>query len=214
MRKLRTISICVLLTAMGPLGGCKLFHKQAKNPPPQAQAPSIPEPTPQQAPPQQTPPAPASSEPNRPQPTTESTPPAATAPAPKPKPRTNTTAKKPATPPPATAPATPPASAEKPKPSVIQEGSAPPSQQGQLSAGLTHDQALHQQMTTAQLTESTELNLKAVTRSLSVDEQAMVQHIRSYLQQSRSATAEGDLERAYNLAMKAHLLSDELVKGR
>jgi hypothetical protein len=51
-----------------------------------------------------------------------------------------------------------------------------------------------------------------VTRSLSNDEQAMVAHIRSYMKQSQNATGDGDLERAYNLALKARLLSDELVK--
>ena len=103
--------------------------------------------------------------------------------------------------------------AEKPKTTVVPEGGASPPPQGQLSASVSHDQALHTQMNTAQLLESTESNLKALTRALTADEQAMVQHVRGYVQQSRSATAEGDLERAYNLAMKAHLLSDELVKG-
>ena len=40
----------------------------------------------------------------------------------------------------------------------------------------------------------------------------MVQHIRSYMQQARDASKDGDTERAYNLALKAHLLSDELIK--
>ena len=40
----------------------------------------------------------------------------------------------------------------------------------------------------------------------------MVQQARVYMTQSRSAIQDGDSARAYNLAMKAHLLSDELVK--
>ena len=47
---------------------------------------------------------------------------------------------------------------------------------------------------------------------MSADEQVVVTHIRSYMQQSKNAITDGDLERAYNLALKAHLLSDELVK--
>ncbi len=40
----------------------------------------------------------------------------------------------------------------------------------------------------------------------------MVQQIRTYLQQSRNAEADGDVERAYNLALKANLLSKDLIK--
>ena len=40
----------------------------------------------------------------------------------------------------------------------------------------------------------------------------MVTQIKSYIAQSRKATSDGDFERAYNLAMKAHLLADALVK--
>lgn len=40
----------------------------------------------------------------------------------------------------------------------------------------------------------------------------MLNQIRDYMNQSRQAIAENDLDRAHNLAMKAHLLCDELVK--
>jgi hypothetical protein len=83
---------------------------------------------------------------------------------------------------------------------------------GQLSAALSQDAALSRKFTTAQLLEATEHNLKGLTRSLNGDEQAVLRNIRSYVQQARSATDIGDVERAYNLALKAHLLSDELVK--
>jgi hypothetical protein len=39
----------------------------------------------------------------------------------------------------------------------------------------------------------------------------MENQIRSYMQQAKEASASGDLERAYNLAVKAHLLSNELA---
>jgi hypothetical protein len=40
----------------------------------------------------------------------------------------------------------------------------------------------------------------------------MVEQIKSYVTQSRAAITDGDLVRANNLALKAHLLSDALVK--
>ncbi len=40
----------------------------------------------------------------------------------------------------------------------------------------------------------------------------MVAQIRNYMTQSRAATTDGDLLRANNLAVKAHLLTDELIK--
>jgi hypothetical protein len=83
---------------------------------------------------------------------------------------------------------------------------------GQLSAALSRDDMLQQRSSTAQLLEGAELNLKNLNRKLSSDEQAVLQHIRSYIKQSRAATDTGDVERAYNLALKAHLLSEELTK--
>lgn len=65
---------------------------------------------------------------------------------------------------------------------------------------------------TAQLLQAAESNLRRVTRSLSDGEQAMMRQVRNYISQSRTATHDGDLERAYNLAMKANLLSVELAK--
>ena len=77
---------------------------------------------------------------------------------------------------------------------------------------MPHDKVIHQKLNTNQLLEATDYNLKSISRALNADEQAMLQHIRSYMQQSRDATKDGDTERAYNLALKAHLLSDELIK--
>jgi hypothetical protein len=54
--------------------------------------------------------------------------------------------------------------------------------------------------------------VNGLNRTLSHDEEAVVNQIRSYVAQSRKATGDGDFERAYNLATKAHLLSDALVK--
>jgi predicted ATPase len=69
-----------------------------------------------------------------------------------------------------------------------------------------------QKQTTAELLAATAKNLKSVNRKLNHDEQAMVAQIKTYIDQSRKATSDNDFERAYNLANKARLLSDALVK--
>lgn len=79
----------------------------------------------------------------------------------------------------------------------------------QISAATT-DPTL-QRSNTAQLLEETDNNLKSIHRTLTPDEQAMVQQIQDFEKQSREATTQGDTVRAYNLALKAHLLSDELA---
>jgi hypothetical protein len=81
-----------------------------------------------------------------------------------------------------------------------------------IAADVTSQQLVRQKQTTAELLDSTEKNLKGLNRSLSHDEEAMVTQIKSYIAQSRKATSDGDFERAYNLATKAHLLADALVK--
>jgi ElaB/YqjD/DUF883 family membrane-anchored ribosome-binding protein len=71
---------------------------------------------------------------------------------------------------------------------------------------------IEQKENTAQIVDATENSLKILTRQLSDDEKAMKTQIQSYLQQSRRATTDGDFERAYNLAKKARLLADALIK--
>ncbi len=77
------------------------------------------------------------------------------------------------------------------------------------SQGGPHDQA-----TTEQLLQTTESSLTGVKRQLSQDEEAMVTQIKDFVGQSRQAIKENDLVRAHNLAMKAHLLCDDLIKRR
>jgi hypothetical protein len=69
-----------------------------------------------------------------------------------------------------------------------------------------------QKQSTAQLLDETEKTISGLNHSLSHEEEEMLGQIRSYVTQSRKATSDGDFERAYNLATKAHLLSDALVK--
>lgn len=80
-----------------------------------------------------------------------------------------------------------------------------------IAADVSTTQLMRQKRTTAQLIDSTEKTLNGL-HNLSHDEELMVTEIRSYVTQSRKATTDGDFERAYNLATKAHLLSDALIK--
>jgi hypothetical protein len=84
----------------------------------------------------------------------------------------------------------------------------------QISAGPTTADAAHSQISTEQLLQSAEANLNGITRQLSKDEDAMRTQIKEFINQSRKATTENDLARAHTLAVKARLLSDELVKQR
>jgi hypothetical protein len=82
-----------------------------------------------------------------------------------------------------------------------------------LVGGKGAEQASQQRSTTDQLLESTEDNLKKVAgQQLSSSQQEMVNQIRDFIRQSKAAVSAGDVERGSNLAKKAHLLSDELVK--
>lgn len=80
-----------------------------------------------------------------------------------------------------------------------------------IAADVSNAQLLHQKQSTAQLLEETEKSINGL-KGLSREEEEMVTQIRSIVTQSRKATTDGDFERAYNLATKAHLLSDALVK--
>jgi hypothetical protein len=83
----------------------------------------------------------------------------------------------------------------------------------QLSPDMSREEASHARETTAQLLSSAESNLQqASTRSLNEDQQGMVEQIRTFMEQSNAAAKAGDLQRGHNLAVKALLLSNELVK--
>jgi hypothetical protein len=80
-----------------------------------------------------------------------------------------------------------------------------------IAADVTSAQLTRQKQSTAQLLDETEKTISGL-KGLSHDDEEMLTQIRSYVSQSRKATSDGDFERAYNLATKAHLLSDALVK--
>jgi hypothetical protein len=85
---------------------------------------------------------------------------------------------------------------------------------GQISPGPTPADTTHNQTPTDQLLQGAEANLNSITRQLSKDEEAMRTQIKEFITQSRKATTENDPARAHNLAVKARLLSDDLVKQR
>lgn len=182
--------------------GCDWFHRKKPNVPQQGQAPTITQPAPAPAPAPSVAQQPPAQQPPASKPTEET----AEKPKPKPKPSHPVTAKK--VPPPQAKPVEQ-ASAAPPR-IVIQEGGTTAAN-SQVSATAPQPAATEQR-STQQLLDATDNNLRNLTRALSPDEKAMVEQIRAYMQQSRDATKDGDVTRAHNLALKAHLLSDELIK--
>jgi hypothetical protein len=70
-----------------------------------------------------------------------------------------------------------------------------------------------QRVNTERLLASTEDELKTTAgRQLDSAQQETVKQIHQYQAQSKTALQAGDLELAHNLAVKAHLLADQLVK--
>ena len=122
----------------------------------------------------------------------------------KPQPQRNSRKRTPA------APKQPPSPAEATAAPAAQKPPAIGGNEGQVQIAAQVPQGTAQN--TEQLLQTAESNLRKVTRQLSDGEQAMLRQVRNYITQSRSATQDGDLERAYNLAMKANLLSSELAK--
>ncbi len=78
---------------------------------------------------------------------------------------------------------------------------------------MSSEQAARQRQTTSRLLSSTDNALKQISgRQLNDDQQETVTQIRKFMELSKAADKDGDLQRAYKLALKAHLLSDGLVK--
>ena len=81
-----------------------------------------------------------------------------------------------------------------------------------LSPGLSPQQASNQTESTNQLLATSDANLKKIAgRQLSPSQQDTVKQINSYIKQANEAEKVGDVQRAHNLAVKASLLSADLV---
>ncbi len=99
-----------------------------------------------------------------------------------------------------------------PMKTVVRHGStAEPTTQ--LAPGITEEQAARQRETTNQLLSSTDAALQKLdTHQLSSDQKETIEQIRKFMQQAKAADLEGDPQRSYKLALKAHLLADALER--
>lgn len=198
------VVVMVIAMAMLSLAGCR--KKKPALPAPQVPTITVPvQPTP---PPEAATTAPSTTPSDATTtPGTNTTKPAATKPKPKHHPAKKTaTATTPAKP--AAIPADTTVAKYNPKPGGDGNGSGV-----QLSADVPQGEATQRKQETNQLLEATETNIRKVGgRSLNDFDQATMRQIRNYITQSRLAVQDGDLERAYNLATKANLLCNELVK--
>lgn len=105
-----------------------------------------------------------------------------------------------------------PAPAGEPRKIVVREGGAiePPAQ---IVPGMAPQEASQERQNAVELLSSTEWNLKQLAgRTLDSRQQETVAQIHNYVDGARSALKDGDAQRAHTLALKAHLLADDLVK--
>jgi len=186
-RTLTAVALCLTLLAVG----CEKKPVRAAPPVlvPSIEAEPRPAPLPQSAPNENPNPAP--------EPAPAATPPSEEQ---KPKPKPHKSApKKPA-------PPTPTESKSEPvKP-------AAPGNSAQITAAIPRAAMQSQKQETEQLLYNSQGRLGGINRSLSDSEQGMLQQARNYIVQSNQALQAGDIERAYNLAVKANLLTNELTK--
>jgi outer membrane biosynthesis protein TonB len=107
---------------------------------------------------------------------------------------------------------TPPAPTDGPTKTVVNNGGTGEPAVA-ISSDVSQQQASRQLGNTNGLLAQTDQNLKIVAaRQLSAAQQDTVNQIESYVKQSKQASDDGDLQRAYTLANKARMLSGDLVK--
>jgi hypothetical protein len=82
----------------------------------------------------------------------------------------------------------------------------------QITADVPRAAVQSQKQNTENLLRNSEGRLGQLNRNLSEGEQGMLRQARNYIAQSNQALQGGDVERAYNLAVKANLLANELAK--
>jgi hypothetical protein len=215
---LRNFGVTFVLAVMiFSASGCK--KKKPAVPAPQAEAPTITAPEPVTPPTTETP-APST-------PAAEAT---TTSPAPPPKakkPRARVAKKPSAGVPTATNGSTPPAAAANngstPPPQapnvttpsgkvVVPDGSVaePSNQVSTTTMPTVRDNET--KLSTERSLQATEKDLKAIAFTPSLDQKSMMDQIKTYITQSRTANSDGDVLRASNLAQKARLLCDELLR--
>jgi len=107
-----------------------------------------------------------------------------------------------------------PSSSNGPTKTVVRNGSTSDPTVA-ISPDLSSQQASQQLRSTNELLARTDLNLKQIAnRQLSTAQEDTVRQIKVYMEQARAAAKNGEVQRAYNLANKANLLSADLVGPR
>jgi hypothetical protein len=111
----------------------------------------------------------------------------------------------------AVAPAAPAPAGSTPEKKVVRNGGTD-EPTVDLSSGVNQQKASEQARSADELLASSDANLKKISgRQLSASQQDTVKQIQSYMDQAETAKKNGDMQRAYNLAVKANLLSAELA---
>jgi hypothetical protein len=199
MRLGRNVVLALALLILVAGAGCK---KRKPSIPAQTTAPTINQPT--------VPPVASQPLPTPPTVTTEPPQPGPTVPVTNTAKKTRLRRKKPVAPATTTTAETNPT----PKPGTHKPGAenTPGDTNVQISAEVPQPAANLRRQQTESLLQSAEWNLKRITRTLTDGEESMQRQVRNFITQSRLALQDGDVERAYNLANKASLLSQELVK--
>jgi hypothetical protein len=102
--------------------------------------------------------------------------------------------------------------AHSPQNVVVQNGSTS-DPATQFSTSLSPEQASREKQDTAGLLAKADANLQGLSgHQLNASQQDTSAQVRSYIQQAKAAEDSGDLQGAHNLAVKAALLSNELLK--
>lgn len=83
-----------------------------------------------------------------------------------------------------------------------------------ISPGIKPEDAARIRDNTDKLLATTDSNLKKLSeKALDSQRQSVIEQIKVFMQQAKTAMQEGDLQRGHTLALKAQLLSDDLVKN-
>jgi outer membrane biosynthesis protein TonB len=206
MKPLRqNAAILLLCSALGIFAGCE--HKKPvlivpKQPPPAAEASPSPTPTPATAQTEQQPQEPAA----QPQATPSEQPKSETEQQEK-----TRHAKKSSRHKPAGDKSTSEVARNTNKKVIPAEKAEPTPSPGPISAAPTAGQ---DQASIEQLLQAAEANLNSIKRQLTKAEEINRAQVKEFITQSRNAITENDLARAHTWAVKAQLLSNELVKPR
>jgi hypothetical protein len=95
---------------------------------------------------------------------------------------------------------------------VIVPAGSVPEPTNQISTTMPSAKENETKLNTERSLQATEKDLKGINWAPSMDQRTMMDQIKSHIAQSRTANSEGDVLRASNLAQKARLLCDELLK--